>query len=118
VRHQGETFHLVRGNPFSYRVVGNVLNPNRTNRNIPRSNFEKALALLPLKSTTDLKHLQGPSYIYAILTDRRIIPDETAPAETAVAEEATQSARVQTHSRKTAASPDLASSTVKLFDYS
>src|SRR5438067_2020057 len=70
--HAGESFHQLRGAEFTYVVKGGCLTPNRTNRNIPKSNFERALAFVPLQDTTALRSLQGPSYIYAILMDRRI----------------------------------------------
>jgi hypothetical protein len=76
---EGETFHQVRGNPFTYRVAGQAIVPNRTPRLIPKSHFEKALALMPFRSTSDLQHLQGPSYLYAILTDARIIAGGATP---------------------------------------
>ncbi|GAG82416.1 unnamed protein product, partial [marine sediment metagenome] len=30
---------------------------------------------IPLSGTTEIQHLQGPSYIYAILMDKRIRKD-------------------------------------------
>ena len=71
--HQGETFRQVRGGEFTYEVDGNSLLPDRTNRLLARSQFAEALALAPLTSTTQLQHLQGPSYLFAILTDPRIL---------------------------------------------
>lgn len=72
IAHQGEAFHQIRGKAFSYRVQGNALGPTTTNRNLPKSDFAKALDLVPLRGPGEIQHLQGPSYIYAILTDRRI----------------------------------------------
>jgi hypothetical protein len=65
----GQTFHQIRGGAFTYRVYGGSVRPDRTNRLIPKSNFEKALALVPLASTAPVQRLQGPSFIYAILMD-------------------------------------------------
>ena len=76
VVHQGETFRQIRGGEFTYEVSGNTVIPDRTNRMFPRSHFEEALALMPLKSTVPLQHLQGPSYIYAIMMDPRIRQDD------------------------------------------
>jgi hypothetical protein len=70
--HHGKEFRQVRGKSFSYSVDGFTLIPGTTNRNLPRSDFEKALKLVPLPNTTCVQHLQGPSYIYAILMDSRI----------------------------------------------
>ena len=69
---EGQSFRLERGKQYRYEVVGNSLTPVDINRNIPRSDFAKALALLPLEGPALVQHLQGPSYIYSILMDRRI----------------------------------------------
>jgi hypothetical protein len=60
------------GGEFTYDVPGNFVNLPRTNRHIPRKDFEEAYNNFPLKNTSVLQHLQGPSYIYAILSDERI----------------------------------------------
>ena len=70
--HAGEDFSQVRGATFSYEVRGSSLVPSRTKWNIPRAHFEKAWQLVPLKNTAAVQHLQGPSYLYAILMDKRI----------------------------------------------
>jgi hypothetical protein len=46
----------VRGNPFTYSIVGNAILPSRTTRLIAKSNFQKEL--LPSRNTADLQHLQ------------------------------------------------------------
>jgi hypothetical protein len=72
--HAGEMFHLIRGGQFTYVVLGNSIKPDRTNRQIPKSDFARALPHVPFTSTTEVNHLgvQGPSYVYAILMDARI----------------------------------------------
>jgi len=70
--HEDETFHQIRGRAFHYSVIGSRLIPNTTNRNLPKSDFEKALNFLPLINIVPLQNLQGPSYLYAILMDKRI----------------------------------------------
>jgi hypothetical protein len=70
--HAGQEFHLTRGAQFRYKVAGGHVLPDRTNQQIPKSHFEKALALVPLADTTEIQDLRGPSYIYAILVDARI----------------------------------------------
>jgi len=72
VAHQGETFHQKRGKPFTYTVDREHVIPNTTNQQVLRSQFEKALRLMPLAGPGEIQHLRGPSYIYAILTDARI----------------------------------------------
>lgn len=70
--HESEEFHQIRGKAFSYTVQDSSVVPDGINQNIPRAHFEKALELLPLDGTTGVQHLRGPSYIYAILMDRRV----------------------------------------------
>lgn len=70
--HAGETFQQKRGGMFTYSISGGCLKPDRTNRQIPRSNFEKGFGLVPLETTKPLQRLQGPSYIFAVLMDARI----------------------------------------------
>jgi hypothetical protein len=68
----GETFRQKRGQPFTYVVTGSTLRPNTTNRNLTKGQFEKAFLRLPIDGPGGLQDLQGPSYLYAILTDPRI----------------------------------------------
>lgn len=72
-KHEGEVFHQIRGGEFTYIVTGNQVIPNRTNVNISKTHIEEALCHYPLTNTVKLQHLRGPSYIYAIIMDRRII---------------------------------------------
>ena len=70
--HAGETFRQKRGAAFTYDVQGASVIPDRTNRLLPWSDFEGALQQVPLKGPGEIQHLQGPSYIYAMLMDQRI----------------------------------------------
>lgn len=54
------------------RFRGAYLRPSRTVRHLSRSNFAKALDFVPLESTSEIKHLQGASYTFAILMDARV----------------------------------------------
>jgi hypothetical protein len=74
--HEGEFFRQKRGAEFTYVVEGSSVRPDRTNRLLPRSDFERALDLVPLEGPGQIQHLQGPSYVYAILMDERIRGDE------------------------------------------
>ena len=67
-----EIFKQIRGGELAYSITGNSLKPNRTNRIIPKSDFKKALKLYSLSGKTKIQHLQEPSYIYAVLMDKRI----------------------------------------------
>jgi hypothetical protein len=69
---EGEEFSQIRGGTFTYKVSGNSLELSRTNRNVSKSTFKKALENVPLENTVPLQNLQAPSYLYAILMDKRI----------------------------------------------
>jgi hypothetical protein len=69
---QGQTFHQVRGRAFTYTVQGESLVPSTTNRVLGRSQFQKAHERLPVSGPGELQDLQGPSYLFAVLTDPRI----------------------------------------------
>jgi hypothetical protein len=70
--HEGETFRQIRGKEFTYSLGRDGLVPSTTDWVIPKSHFEQALALVPLRNTVPVQHLFGPSYIYAVLMDERI----------------------------------------------
>jgi hypothetical protein len=74
-RHAGETFTLARGQQFTYQVIGNNVLPVGRQRQLHKGNFSRAHARMPLRATTDIKDLQGSSYVFAILTDHRIRGD-------------------------------------------
>lgn len=70
---EGETFHQIRGQAFTYALDGDYLSPSTLQGEaIARSQFEQAYELVPLKNTVPVQHLWGPSYLYAILMDHRI----------------------------------------------
>jgi hypothetical protein len=71
----GEVFHQKRGKPFTYTVSGGCVRRDRTNRLLPRTDFAAALELVPTDTTVSFQRLQGPSYVWAILHDRRIPGD-------------------------------------------
>jgi hypothetical protein len=73
----GQDFHTVTGKPFSDKLRSNAVVPRpgkgpETNRQLPRNEFRKAWDRRPLSGPGQIHELQGPSYIYAILTDPRI----------------------------------------------
>lgn len=70
--HSGETFSTVSGKEFRYEARESGVEMLTTNRLLPRSDFEKAFARMPVGGPGALQDLQGPSYIYAILTDPRL----------------------------------------------
>jgi hypothetical protein len=73
--YEGEIFKQIRGGEFTYNVKGNVLELSRTNRSISKTVIEEALKYVPLENTVLVQNLQAPSYLYAILMDKRIRVD-------------------------------------------
>jgi hypothetical protein len=71
--HAGETFYQMKGGEFTYKVEGGHVYVSRTDQRIPKSHFEGALALVPLRNTVPLQEkFRGPSFIFGILMDERI----------------------------------------------
>ena len=71
---EGNPFRTISGKEFIYRIDGNKIITNRTNRNISKNDIEKAYNKLPLGGPGEISNLvQGSSYIWAILNDNRII---------------------------------------------
>ena len=68
----GSEFRMIEGAIFSYKIIAGAVALDRTNQQIPKSHFDKALAFVPLENTTVITHLRGPAYLYAILMDDRI----------------------------------------------
>ncbi len=73
--HAGETFRQIRGREFTYEARANYLTLKQVQQNIPRNQVEQALELVPLANTMPLQQFRAPSYLYAILMDRRIRQD-------------------------------------------
>jgi len=74
VNHQGQVFHQKKGKPFSYSVDRNTihLKSDAITRPITKREIEKALDIVPIKSVSEVQHLQAPAYINGILMDARI----------------------------------------------
>jgi hypothetical protein len=70
--HQGEVFVQKRGGEFRYTVRSGCVWPDRTPRALSAGQFRRAWERMPVEGPGALQDLQGPSYLYAILTDRRI----------------------------------------------
>jgi hypothetical protein len=72
--HADREFRTKTGLPFTYKVVGTSVVPDRTGYPLHVSNFRAAFGLLPLKGPGEINAIvRGPAYVYAILTDRRIV---------------------------------------------
>jgi hypothetical protein len=70
-QHAGEPFRQLRGREFTYMVHHGSLLPSTTNRRLSLAQLLEAAARAPL-SPGELQDLQGPSYLFAIVTDPRI----------------------------------------------
>jgi hypothetical protein len=72
VAYSGEVFHLLEGKSFTYSVSADTIRLDTGNTDLVQRQIETALDRMPLANPDDLNDLQGPAYIHAILTDRRI----------------------------------------------
>jgi hypothetical protein len=73
--HVGQEFRTKTGLPFTYKVIGASVVPDRTHYPLHVSNFRIAFGLLPLSGPGEINTVvRGPAYVYAILADRRIMP--------------------------------------------
>ena len=71
--HAGETFYTKTGKPFTYHVRNRIVVLENTERNIPIGDFEKAMMVVnPTVGEFQRLNLQGPAYLYGIITDPRI----------------------------------------------
>ncbi|MDT0501757.1 MULTISPECIES: hypothetical protein [unclassified Halomonas] len=72
-RHAGEKFETITGKPFTYEVLGDYLRTDRAEQDLGIREFEKALEEVPLDGPGEINDkVRGPSYIWAILHDRRV----------------------------------------------
>lgn len=75
--HEGSGFRTKTDLPFTYTVSGAALSTSRTDHNLPKSEFAKALQLVPIGGPGEISELvRGSAYIWAILHDHRIRLDE------------------------------------------
>lgn len=73
IANEGETFQTISGSPFTYNVKKGTVHLSRTEYQISRSDFEKAYTLVPIRGPGAIsKIVRGPSYLWAILHDKRI----------------------------------------------
>jgi hypothetical protein len=70
---EGNTFETKTGLPFTFKLAGDVFHPSRTQYNIAKSDFGKALDLVPFEGPGIVNRLvRGPTYVWAVLHDRRV----------------------------------------------
>jgi Tfp pilus assembly pilus retraction ATPase PilT len=80
IKNEGAKFHTKSGIEFVYKIKGesNSIQPIPiTNSNIfpiTKKMLEDAMKFMPLKNTVPLQSkFVAPAYVYAILTDKRIV---------------------------------------------
>lgn len=74
VNNAGEVFKTKTGLDFTYCINGELLLPSATNYKISKNDFKKAYAMLPIDGPGQIRDIvRGPSYVWAILNDKRII---------------------------------------------
>ena len=73
-QHEGETFYTITGKPYCYTVYNDyVLIEDKKSRKIKKNSIAKAIMLEnPTPKKIELEGCWGPSYIYGIITDKRI----------------------------------------------
>jgi hypothetical protein len=70
---EGEEFETKTGKPFTFEISGNTFHPSRTQYNIAKADFQKALNLVPIEGPGVISNLvRGSTYIWAVLHDRRV----------------------------------------------
>jgi len=75
VKNEGEIFNQIKGQAFTYTVNNRKtrIKLSTTNQSITRNLFEQAANLYPFENTVPLQHLRAPSYLFALLSDKRIV---------------------------------------------
>ena len=73
IRCSGEVFCQERGKSFTYSVSGDTVYLDTAIQDLSRRQIAEASNRMPLAGPDDIRDLSGPRYIYAILTDRRIV---------------------------------------------
>ncbi len=73
IRCSGEVFHQQQGRSFTYSVSGDTIFLDTANQDLSRRQIAEAVNRMPFAGPDDIRDLNGPRYIHAILTDRRIV---------------------------------------------
>jgi hypothetical protein len=73
---EGKVFQTKTGRPFTFAISGDVLRVSRTEYDLSKGNFAKALEVAPFDGPGTVQNLvRGPSYVWAILHDFRVRRD-------------------------------------------
>ena len=77
IENAGEKFYTKRGLPFTYKIVGEMFIPSRTDYRISKEDIKKAHQMLPLSGPGEISQIvRGPSYLWAVLYDEKISKGE------------------------------------------
>ena len=73
-KHEGKVFYTVKKIPYTYNVIDEYILINNDNRRkITKMSIEKALHINnPTPSKIQKEDIWGPSYVFGIITDKRI----------------------------------------------
>jgi hypothetical protein len=76
-QHAGETFYLLGGMTFTYKIIEDNLQPSASEHPIPRRDFERLYALGEIPNQRALKSMgfTDVPLIFSILTDPRLRVD-------------------------------------------
>jgi hypothetical protein len=70
---EGRQYVTKRGREFTYSIDKQRLYPDRTIYSISKNDFKKAYRVVPLDGPNGISNeVRGPSYVWAILHDKRI----------------------------------------------
>lgn len=69
---EGADFETKTGKPFTFTIDGSALRTNRTDQNLSKANFERALELWPFEPGEVSRQIRGSAYVWGILHDRRV----------------------------------------------
>jgi hypothetical protein len=69
---EGTEFETKTGKTFTFGIDGNVLRTSRTDQNLSKANFERALELWPFEPGEVSRQIRGSAYVWGILHDRRV----------------------------------------------
>ena len=77
IENAGEKFYTKRGLPFTYKIVGEMFIPSRTDYMISKNDIKKTYQMLPLSGPGEISQIvRGPSYLWAVLYDKKISKGE------------------------------------------
>lgn len=80
--HEGLKFETKTGKLFTFQISGNVFHPSRTEYNVAKENFRKALKLVPFDGPGVINDVvRGPAYVWAVLHDKRIRQERLVTAK-------------------------------------